>query len=148
MCFSLSLNVWNEFPNIFSFAYRFGPNPIAFLFYNIVPKRNSEHFYILQNGSERNDRILSVFLFYQMVRKWISSIFIFWRIVCNERTKFLVFSSSTIWFRTEFQAFFLSSAKLFWTKLRNSECCSLLGNGSERNSELFYLPRNGSERNS
>ncbi len=109
-------------------------------------ERNSEHFYLLQNGSERNKKILSVFLFYQiqMVRKGISSIFICSRMVCNEITRFWVFFSSTKWFGTEFQAF-SSSAKLFWTKLKNLECFSLLGNGWERNSEFFYLPRNGSE---
>ncbi len=34
----------------------------------------------------------------------------------------------------------------FETKLRSSECFSLIGNGFEWNSKHFYLPQSGSEQ--
>jgi hypothetical protein len=44
---------------------------------------NSEHFYLWWNGLEQNYQVLSVFLFYKMVRNRIWRFFIFLRMAQN-----------------------------------------------------------------
>jgi hypothetical protein len=102
-------------------------------------ERKSEYFYHLQSGSEGNNKILSVFLFYQIVQSRIPSIFIFRKIVLNEITKFRVFRK---WLGTKFRAF-LSSAEWLGTEFwafsvpRNRRNFDRMN----QNFRLFRVPR-------
>ncbi len=99
MCFLCPWIVREEFLKIFSYAvvYTFQRNGLKInfeLFFrgmvqNEITKfrvifsflwnsfeRNSEHIYLQQNGSEWNYKVLSVFLFYEIVQNGIPSFFV------------------------------------------------------------------------